>query len=859
MRHILAKIAPVASQADSRKISLNSNLSERSMNDMSRLAAKAKLLYYPTPNEVVDGLAPFLSVSSTATTIRLLDPCAGTGEACARLAALLAERHPTRRARQPLQIETYGIEPHAGRFKQAKACLTAALHASFFQTTLSSGDGDDLGWQCLFLNPPYDQDTEVQHNGRAQRLEVSFLQRGTARLAPCGVLIYIIPQHVLDDAAEWLASWYTNLLCYRFPDPLYEPFKQVIVLAQRHTHAVPLVSAWRMTQQIRQWARQGEQLPVLPAHPPSQLLIPDAPDVPLLHFHEGVFDAQATAALVTASAVDEADALPLQGVWASETYWQARLPPLPQHQQASMQPLAPLNRAHIAVLAVAGVANRAILRNEQGQQVLVKGYARKRVRVQETEDEQHWIRTETDTFDTGLWCLALTETPGTLTRVGTEAGAASGQEARLPTTSLDTFLSEYGLALTQQIEQLNPPRYRSEEQVPWRQEALAALKRQPWHKQREIVLAGALALQRPQQALALVAEMATGKTFLSGAIAFVADRFACGGIHPLGQPSAQHLFPLVVICPPIMMRKWQRELEQTIPNCQAVIVRRLASEGGTKRRTTTGGTAEEEEEAASSEDLAALRRLVPDLPTPLSALVVLERVIAAIDRQLANWQQDYERTVTANRARWRAWRLARRRGEQPEPPTLRPLPRKPCHVVLVSNSTAKFGMPWHPVYRQKVVRTRDESSGRIRALRDEEGRLVRLPACPDCGRLLKDAQVEQALLKIDEQYATRKQQQEQQRAHGTLSVAEEEAITPMQVWWTERSLLGSGDKRVKRHCPACGAALWSVTERPGVPATPASQHEAPHVTPPPLPPMQRPLVQRTDTRRYPLADYLLHR
>src|SRR5579875_1296921 len=295
MRHILAKIAPVASQADSRKISLNSNLSERSMNDMSRLAAKAKLLYYPTPNEVVDGLAPFLSVSSTATTIRLLDPCAGTGEACARLAALLAERHPTRRARQPLQIETYGIEPHAGRFKQAKACLTAALHASFFQTTLSSGDGDDQGWQCLFLNPPYDQDSEeVQRTGKMQRLEVSFLQRGTARLAPCGVLIYIIAQHVLDDAAEWLASWYTNLLCYRFPDPLYEPFKQVIVLAERHTHAVPLVSAWRMSQQIRQWARQGGQLPVLPAHPPSQLLIPDAPDVPLLHFHEGVFDAQAT-------------------------------------------------------------------------------------------------------------------------------------------------------------------------------------------------------------------------------------------------------------------------------------------------------------------------------------------------------------------------------------------------------------------------------------------------------------------------------------------------------------------------------------------------------------------------------------
>jgi len=356
-----------------------------------------------------------------------------------------------------------------------------------------------------------------------------------------------------------------------------------------------------------------------------------------------------------------------------------------------------------------------------------------------------------------------------------------------------------------------------------------------------------------------VAEMATGKTFLSGAIAFVADRFACGGIHPLGEPSAQHLFPLVVICPPIMVRKWQRELEQTIPHCQAVIVRRLASEGGTKRRTTMAGTADEEEEAASSEDLAALRRLVPDLPTPLSALGVLERVIAAIRQELADWQQDYERTVAANRARWRAWRLARRRGEQPEPPTLHPLPRKPCHVVIVSNSTAKFGMPWHPVYRQKVVRTRDESSGRIRALRDEEGRLVRLPACPDCGRLLKDAQVEQALLKIDEQYATRKQQQEQQRAHGTLSVAEEEAITPMQVWWTERSLLGSGDKRVKRHCPACGAALWSVTERPGVPATPASQHEAPHVTPPPLPPMQRPLVQRTDTRRYPLADYLLHR
>lgn len=113
---------------------------------MSRIPGKEKLLYYPTPEPIVEAIVRYLTPPRYAL-IRLLDPCAGTGKALNLIAQRLREMHraqlPIYARSDSLTLETYGIEPELLRAKEAARCLNYTLQASFFSTTLSNGDGPD--------------------------------------------------------------------------------------------------------------------------------------------------------------------------------------------------------------------------------------------------------------------------------------------------------------------------------------------------------------------------------------------------------------------------------------------------------------------------------------------------------------------------------------------------------------------------------------------------------------------------------------------------------------------------------------------------------------------------------------------
>jgi len=72
-----------------------------------RTAGKMKAGFYPTPAEVVDLIADFIKRPLFHEGIRLLDPCAGEGEALRVLASRLGVK------------ETYGVELDQTRAKQA--------------------------------------------------------------------------------------------------------------------------------------------------------------------------------------------------------------------------------------------------------------------------------------------------------------------------------------------------------------------------------------------------------------------------------------------------------------------------------------------------------------------------------------------------------------------------------------------------------------------------------------------------------------------------------------------------------------------------------------------------------------------
>lgn len=212
---------------------------------MTRLANMEKAGYFPLQPLVTQLIPTFTSAPHGG---RILDPCAGEGTALVSLAEALA-------------LSPYGVELHEERARLAREKIqalqarllvanrsaqlstqTRLLHDSY-QNVQASRDGFNL----LYLNPPYDQDQ--QDNGRSTRLEVQFLTRTRPYLQPGGLLVYVVPQHILRlrKLAEYLLSHFQNIQVYRFPDSaetpsqdgLYERFKQIVLFGVRRRQAVP--------------------------------------------------------------------------------------------------------------------------------------------------------------------------------------------------------------------------------------------------------------------------------------------------------------------------------------------------------------------------------------------------------------------------------------------------------------------------------------------------------------------------------------------------------------------------------------------------------------------------------------------
>ena len=166
--------------------------------------------FYATPPSVVELLKPLVTFPSYGGTTCALDPCCGEGVA---LESFCVGKN----------VETFGIELDGARAKEAKNRLKHVVHASFDHVDVSPE-----GFGLLFLNPPYDDE-------EGERKELIFLRGTMDCLVATGVLVYIIPQKRLTrPIAELLASNFTELNVYRFPDGEFDRFGQIVVLGRRN-------------------------------------------------------------------------------------------------------------------------------------------------------------------------------------------------------------------------------------------------------------------------------------------------------------------------------------------------------------------------------------------------------------------------------------------------------------------------------------------------------------------------------------------------------------------------------------------------------------------------------------------------
>ncbi len=479
-----------------------------------RPPAIEKMGYYETSINVAQLLKTYFKPAESG---RLLDPCAGAGTAASIMA-------------KGLNCQSWGAE-----LSPARAALAAEKMDRLFNTPWQSCHLTSESITLLFLNPPYSHD----RLGDQKRLELEFLKSTTPKLVRGGVLIYIVPHPLLRDldVASHLAGYYENTRIYRYPETA---FNQVIVLGvKRLKFKIP---SNEEVQRIQAWAEIEPPMLMDMAEPKYNLLL--ASD-------KGSGGQPIRFSRLDWQPEEIVDATQRRGVHSSKE-WLDLLNPS-RGLGEFKQPVMPLKKGHIAMLMASGMMGTLCLNDDDGKPMLVKGRVVKVTeKVEETTDKKGNLTSEVfrDRFVSTVAILRQ-----------------SGIEIINTVEPLSKFMHKYGDQIGTHILSTYRPLYNFDP-TPEETAILDTLgtKRKPLPGQEK---AGLLPAQRHvatalSRAIRLhkvgnmQKEMGAGGTFMS-----------------IATFELLNAYPAIVLCPPHLVPKWLREIEETVPGAKAMELARI--------------------------------------------------------------------------------------------------------------------------------------------------------------------------------------------------------------------------------------------------------------------------------------------
>ena len=306
-----------------------------------RLEAQAKAGFYPTPSRVVDIIKTWVGEKMPGPR-RLLDPCCGTGEPAAQIAAAAI-------------CEAYGVEINTDRAKTAKNLLSKVVSENLFSVRVRPG-----AFSILYLNPPYDFDAE---DGRT---ELSFLKHTLPYLTPRGLLLFVVPQkRITPRIARVLSAYFEDLKIRKFPEDEFQSFGQIVITGLKKARA----------------EGKGDILAGL-----TQIQFMDLPE---MHRKEFSFTVPAVGRdfFIRSSEFgpDElAEELKESSLWKEPALG---LVVGEEQIRPAIQPLMPPRKAHLAMLIAAGLINNQVL-EANGKSLLIKGTSKKVIDRFEEETEK---------------------------------------------------------------------------------------------------------------------------------------------------------------------------------------------------------------------------------------------------------------------------------------------------------------------------------------------------------------------------------------------------------------------------------------------------------------------------------------
>ncbi len=487
-----------------------------------RLAAQEKMGYYPTPKRSLQLISQFLTPASKEQEIKTLDPCVGEGEALAYTADRLRE--------QRAKVTTYGVELSPQRARKAARVLDVVLDTDWSNTTVSN-----KAFSLLWLNPPYDWDHEAGE--RHKRQEYVFLRRSYTKLQAGGLLVYIVPRRILamPNVARFLAGHFSDISVFRFPDGEYERFRQVVVLG------------YRQPQPVENAGTEKELLSFgKDTLPPSlddaggvSYAVPQAAEVSRFFFRK-----------ISLGYEEILREVARHGVHATKAWRDFETRRL-RNAEMEFRPAVPLRRGHLAELLASGLMGT--MRLDDGK-LLAMGRSIK-VKDEEEKEGKHGERVTVmrERF---------------VTRVYTLRRNGNGYEREVidSADALEEFLLKHGAEMGKIVEARHRPLLEKPTEAEWRSlDGLIPHKRLPGRSktglldtQRMVAIGAARAIEQHGSAV-VVAEMGFGKTATSLAVA-----------------KSLNAFPAIVLCPPHLVEKWKKEVQDVLPDARAVILEKVS-------------------------------------------------------------------------------------------------------------------------------------------------------------------------------------------------------------------------------------------------------------------------------------------
>ncbi len=479
---------------------------------MPRIESIAKGGYYPYPAE---HLAATVSLfKSTPAGGLMLDPCAGEGAALDHLA-------------RALHLTPYANELDLDR---AHACETHFGLDHVVQGDLMTLRTPHNAYALVWVNPPYAANFD---GADEKRRELEFLRHAWQWAMPGGLVCWIVYHHHLTErAARLLLENTTQLDVWRLPGLHLGQYHQILVVARKtERHESSDSAILRLAEQCR----QPDQLPPLALQSEPRYRLPEPRPLRSFYFHADKIPAATLLAALERHGVQHTPA------FHSLFDLPARAPLL--------TPIVPPRGGQIGLILAAGLFDGLLL-DIEGAQAAVRGVARM-VEVNTTEPGMEGIR---ETFELRPQVTVTLLHPSGQTKV------IEGSDQ----STLIDFIKTHRDAFLTHVDQRSRPLYTFDySHLTPTFDRVFRNRRLPgrpttglFETQKHIVAAIHATLQQ-RQGVIVVGEMGTGKSAMGAAT--IAAFHRGGQIKP-GQIA-------VVMCPPHLTAKWEREIQDAIPGC----------------------------------------------------------------------------------------------------------------------------------------------------------------------------------------------------------------------------------------------------------------------------------------------------